>query len=1494
MSGATLENFDEPSPSILTLSGAAYLLTGYGYNATPPYYSGSTAAFFGESPIYGYDNSQYVAVCGGTATLSFSTLQNYLGLLWGSVDTVNSLTFYDSSNNVIGTVTGTDILGLNTNLVTTDEALSPNGTAYVNITSTTPFSRVVASNPGAAFEIDDVAYAGGFAYPFNYTDNGDGTATITGYTGSGGDVTIPSTINGLSVTSIGDDVFNGCTNLTSVAIPNSVTSIRDDAFAYCTSLTSVTFGNSVTSIGDDAFNDCTSLTSVTIPNSVTSIGQFTFNDCSGLTDATIASGAIGDFAFADCSGLTSVMIGNSVTSIGQFAFNGCSSLTDATIASGAIGDYAFADCSSLTIVTIGNNVASIGDYAFYGCSSLTDATIASGAIRDYAFADCSGLTIVTIGNNVASIGDYAFYGCSSLTDATIASGAIGDYAFAYCTSLTSVTIPNSVTSIGDGAFSGCTSLTSVYFQGNAPSVGSAVFGGDNNATVYYLPGTTGWGWTFGGCPTALWPPQVFAGSASSITANSATLNGSVNPNGSATTYYFQLGTGTAYGTTITPSPNSVGSGTTAKNVYAQNVSYLNPNTIYHFRLVASSSAGTAYGADTYFTTLSGGTPLPVISPTYSTLTLAPSSQLADGSSQIIATATLRDVNDSLVTNRTIQFSAAGQAAVKIANSTVTTGSDGVATTTITATTPGTSTICLIDPANFNLITSATATFTQQGYLLPNSTLSSAITTLYLESASTLNNDLISIAVTATNAGAYGDIFRANINQDDVQGALGPFFDLIPLVPAVSATADFASLLDQPGILEVGPAIITDNAQLSYLFDEGLSQGQFASQVLPSVFNEFLGMAQDQVVQNLDDAGITYALDNIGQQANGLSSSGQNIATACTTLQQGLLQQQQSLLNQGVPASTDQAAWANDLTNRIRVAPTFEAVLIQGDQFLGELYACKQQANQNAFDFMLAKFAIQTAATIFLDGPGALVAGSVFAVTDAETASRTLSGDQTGYNASMSLLIGCSQYAHQTYRNTTSAYGEISESLISSPATGQIGSMADWEDGYAATGLFGIQSVFSATNAYSLLDIQNTSSQATTFEIFVLSQYAGADYGIPVANLNQVSTTVTNIPGEMDMQIPIVYYDGQNGGKPNPSFPMVVYVLGNNQSGTFYIGGFSHNWSPTLVTNGSVWQPLGAIKIQNSRIKPLDDGGSSSSNSFTEIENPVSSYVTQNPTNQTYQARIFVVNPFGQTCSAIVTQALPSGVNVLTTDGALEDSAIIWTNVISTNVAEDTFTFTLSVAPGAQTNLPPPTVTFFDQSTNQSSPFNSTTPGFNGLFPVQISSSIPVGVLGIDSTMLVAVTNLTGTSQSGSLTVTLTDSSGNPVTNFLESFSLDGSDGTNLSFTLPGSLSAGSYSLTGSLSINGGTGQVLAGNYVVPAPPVALNLGSTPALTTNGLNVALQGPTGNYLIEASSDLSSSTNWQPILFYSSTNASFYYNFSVPMATNANQQFYRAVMQ
>ena len=136
-------------------------------------------------------------------------------------------------------------------------------------------------------------------------------------------------IIGDDATTIGEDAFRDCSNLTSVTIPNSVTTIGNSAFSGCRSLTSVTIPNSVTKIGDYAFSGCSALTSVTIPNSVTEIGGSAFEGCSALTSVTIPNSVttIGMQAFNNCSALTSVTIPNSVKNIGIIAFANCTRIT---------------------------------------------------------------------------------------------------------------------------------------------------------------------------------------------------------------------------------------------------------------------------------------------------------------------------------------------------------------------------------------------------------------------------------------------------------------------------------------------------------------------------------------------------------------------------------------------------------------------------------------------------------------------------------------------------------------------------------------------------------------------------------------------------------------------------------------------------------------------------------------------------------------------------------------------------------------------------------------------------------------------------------------------------------------------------------------------------------------------------------------------------------------------------------------------------------------
>jgi hypothetical protein len=380
------------------------------------------------------------------------------------------------------------------------------------------------------------------AQDYTFTTNDDNTITITGYTGSGGAVTIPSTINGLPVTSIGNTAFYYCTNLTSITIPNSVTSIGDFAFCNCDGLISLTIGNSVTSLGFCAFYYCTSLTNVTIPYSVTSIGDHAFGGCTCPITVTIPNSvtSIADSKFDGWTCLTSVTIPNSVTNIGDFAFYNCTSLTNVTIGDSviSIANDAFYNCIKLKAITVEgfNPVYSSEDGILFNQSTNTLIQCPEGKtgsytilnsvtnIGDYAFDSCSGLTNVMIGNGVTGIGYLAFSGCASLMAITVDAanlvyssvdgvlfdksqttliqcpgGAAGNYtvpssvtsigtnAFTSCTYLTNVTIPNSVTSIERRAFTACTGLTSVMIGNGVTSLGEYVFASCRRLSSITIP-----------------------------------------------------------------------------------------------------------------------------------------------------------------------------------------------------------------------------------------------------------------------------------------------------------------------------------------------------------------------------------------------------------------------------------------------------------------------------------------------------------------------------------------------------------------------------------------------------------------------------------------------------------------------------------------------------------------------------------------------------------------------------------------------------------------------------------------------------------------------------------------------------------------------------------------------------------------------------------------------------------------------------------------------
>ena len=332
---------------------------------------------------------------------------------------------------------------------------------------------------------------------YDYTTNNNAVA-IQDYQGSDSSLIIPDTINGLPVTSIGQDAFFQSQNLTSVTIGINVTTIAVNAFFQCFVLASVSIPAGVTNIGQGPFFDCQSLTTISVSaaNSYyTNVNQLLFNKIqTSLIQFPCGVGGMYTLPAA-VTNVGEAFIGNTLTNISVNAANPIYNSTNGVLCdknktqlisypgratagvdiSYAIPDTiktivsgAFEYATSVTNVTIGTNVTSIGYVAFYDCASLIAITVNP---TNSFYSSTNGVLFdknktVLIQYPIAVGGNYTIPG----TVTNLADGAFGD-----APSLTGVVIPNSVTNIGFETFYNCASLASVTIGNHVANIGGSAF-----------------------------------------------------------------------------------------------------------------------------------------------------------------------------------------------------------------------------------------------------------------------------------------------------------------------------------------------------------------------------------------------------------------------------------------------------------------------------------------------------------------------------------------------------------------------------------------------------------------------------------------------------------------------------------------------------------------------------------------------------------------------------------------------------------------------------------------------------------------------------------------------------------------------------------------------------------------------------------------------------------------------------------------------------------
>ena len=341
---------------------------------------------------------------------------------------------------------------------------------------------------------------------------------------------------------VGKYMFEHCSKLLSIALPNNTIKIENNAFSGCKSLKELNVPEACTEIEGSVFSQCTNLEVINIPKSVYKIHDLAIYNCPNLQCINVSSEnswftSVDGILFSlDKTSLlrypegkaeTKYSIPEGVTSIHSEAFDHAlfeEVEIPQTVTS--IGSSAFENCKNLQSVAMPESVRTLGANAFSGCTGLNDIFLSSEltGIESFTFSRCVNLKEILIGKKINSISPLAFYLCSSLQkfyveeenvsftsiegvlfskdmtalvkcpmalykeDYYVPYGVktINDEAFASCKNISRFFFPSSLTSIGASAFENC-SMSTIALPQSVVTIGDKAFSGCSLLETFAIP-----------------------------------------------------------------------------------------------------------------------------------------------------------------------------------------------------------------------------------------------------------------------------------------------------------------------------------------------------------------------------------------------------------------------------------------------------------------------------------------------------------------------------------------------------------------------------------------------------------------------------------------------------------------------------------------------------------------------------------------------------------------------------------------------------------------------------------------------------------------------------------------------------------------------------------------------------------------------------------------------------------------------------------------------
>ena len=272
---------------------------------------------------------------------------------------------------------------------------------------------------------------------------------ITAYYGNNNSLTIPDSINGITVIGIGERVF-ARSDIYIIKFPDTLTILEDEAFDQCSNLVSV-YANNIEFVGDSGFDTCSRLLEIDLTN-LAYVGKHAFDCCISL-DSIYNEGLteISEYAFCWMDGLVSATFKNA-NRIGTEALSGIGDMT-----------AVFVDLPNVEMLELGAlSYSMISEANFSNLKTLNTNESGVGA----QFEGCPVLATASFPSYDESIPKRTFENCNNLENVYIPkASAIAESAFNCCEKLNVITIGSNLTSVGKGAFNNCIRISDVFFEG---------------------------------------------------------------------------------------------------------------------------------------------------------------------------------------------------------------------------------------------------------------------------------------------------------------------------------------------------------------------------------------------------------------------------------------------------------------------------------------------------------------------------------------------------------------------------------------------------------------------------------------------------------------------------------------------------------------------------------------------------------------------------------------------------------------------------------------------------------------------------------------------------------------------------------------------------------------------------------------------------------------------------------------------------------------------